>query len=55
MEESFNEKQSLELIAGILLQYHLLLIRMAILLACIIPGFYLRNKYLNDSNLLLKN
>ena len=55
MEDSFNEKQSLELIAGIPLQYHLHLISMAVLLAFIIPGFYLRNKYLNDSNLLPKN
>ena len=37
------------------LQYHLLLISLAVLLAWIIPGLYLRNKYLNDSNLLLKN
>jgi len=55
MEESFNEKQSLELITEILLQYHLLLISLAVVLAWIIPGFYLRNKYLNDSNLLPKN
>ncbi len=37
------------------LQYHLLLISLDVLLAWIIPGFYLRNKYLNDSNLLPKN
>jgi len=37
------------------LQYHLLLISLAVVLAWIIPGFYLRNKYLNDSNLLPKN
>jgi len=55
MEDSFNEKQSLELIAGIPLQYHLLLISLAVLLAWIIPGLYLRNKYLNESKLLTKN
>ena len=37
------------------LQYHLLLISLAVLLAWIIPGLYLRNKYLNDSKLLPKN
>ena len=37
------------------LQYHLLLICLAVLLAWIIPGLYLRNKYLNDHKLLTKN
>ena len=36
------------------LQYHLLLISLAVLLAWIIPGLYLRNKYLNDSKILPK-
>ena len=33
------------------LQYHLLLIAAAVLLAWIIPGLYLRNKYLNQGKL----
>ena len=37
------------------LQYHLLLISLAVLFAWIIPGLYLRNKYLNDHKLLTKN
>ena len=35
-------------------EYHLLLISVAVFLAWIVPGLYLRNKYLNESKILPK-